>query len=477
MGRGLMDDNDILQPGRINSLLYSMFSDAFMELYQHVNIGMKQPCPELYKLTLQAETHGYEYKEYFTKYLEEKNRINSEYGHRGELSVKEHILRLQNVINLMNSIGSFTLQKRYPKPVAEKEDEYRITFLNYDIRNIESNPLVESLINFYYDELAREYEKKPDIERRKTASLRGKRAYIFYEKYKEYEASGFDTRRINEIFGITDDEREILEYWISELLPYGLSATVFAQAGMGKSNFSTFIIQLILILKPKWEIITTIPLIFSYMMDGERRFPDYKIDRVHFVSNMSELLMVSADIVLRDKIPAIILDEFDSALKTTEMRSKGGLNLLDYVYLERHYDVQGPLMIYHVRKDIPVPMRISTVSSDVFTVTNYVNRNTKHMIRVVSNPTKWQNGWRGGGRYLPIPLATLPYHNQGTSPFTILDVDMKWLNAHIRGTKKEAAKQIKELLPLRQWDKEYQKELEKERKATIEPRNVRKNNF
>ena len=61
-------------------------------------------------------------------------------------------------------------------------------------------------------------------------------------------------------------------------------------------------------------------------------------------------------------------------------------------------------------------------------------------------------------------------------PFTILDVDMQWLNSHVKGTKKDAAKQIKHLVPLRQWDKEYQKkhdkERERERRSTIEPRNL-----
>ena len=39
---------------------------------------------------------------------------------------------------------------------------------------------------------------------------------------------------------------------------------------------------------------------------------------------------------------------------------------------------------------------------------------------------------------------------------------MQWLNAHVTGTKREALKQIQELLPQRGWDKEYQKERKKE---------------
>ena len=472
-------EDDKFQPGRINALLYALFSDAFNEMYQHIRIGMRQPCPDLLKLTLQAETHGVEYRDYYSEYIKKKQEINHRYGNGSDISVREHFERLQNVTTLMNSIGSFRLHERNPYPQSEEEDEYFINCFDYDVSGVDPEiPLVKSLIEFYYDELAREFEKKPDHARRKSATLRGKRAYVFYTKYKEYEKSGFDNKRIEEIFGMTDAERDILEYWITELLPYGISTTVFAKAGMGKSNFSTFIIQCILILKPKWDIVTTIPLIFSHMMNGEERFPEYQIDRVKFVSNMSELLMISSEIVLNDRVPAVIIDEFDSALTTTEMRSKAGTNLKDYVFLERHYDVQGPLFIYHVRKDIPVPMRNQTISADVFMITNYVNRRTRHVIRVISNPRRWQSGWRGGGRYLPVPLASIPYHNQGTSPFTVMDVDTQWLNSHVRGTKKEAAKQIKQLVPLRGWDKEYQKQLEKERererRATVEPRNPRK---
>ena len=448
-----MDENNMLQPGRINSMLYSIFDDAFNELYEHIRIGMKQPCPDLLKLTMQAETHGKGYKEFYSDYLKKKDDIDDLYGNHPELSIREHILRLQNVVMLMKRIGSFRLHERYPYPEGEEEDEYSITCFDYDVSDVDSEiPLVKSLIDFYYSELAKEYEKKSEHARMRAATLRGKRAYVFYKKYKEYEKSGFDSRMIEEIFGMSDKEREILEYWIGELLPHGISTTVFAKAGMGKSNFSTFIIQCILILKPKWDIITTIPLIFSHMMDGERLFPDYQIDRVKFVSNMSELLMASSDIVLNDRIPAVIIDEFDSALTTTEMRSKAGSNLRDYVYLERHYDVQGPLFIYHVRRDIPVPMRNQTISSDVFMITNYVNRRTRHVSRVVSNPTRWQTGWREGGRYLPIPLTNMPYYNQGTSPFTVMDVDVQWLNANVRGVKKDAARQIKQLVPLRGWE-------------------------
>ena len=47
-------EDDKFQPGRINALLYSLFSDAFNEMYQHIRIGMKQPCPDLLKLTLHS---------------------------------------------------------------------------------------------------------------------------------------------------------------------------------------------------------------------------------------------------------------------------------------------------------------------------------------------------------------------------------------------------------------------------------------
>jgi len=451
-------DNDLLQPGRINSLLLNLMSYAFDELTNHIYIGGDSPCPYLKGLTYQAELHSRDYPESFGIYEEQKTKITRKFGNNKEISVQEHIEQMYNVFSLLHRIGSFQLDERNPYPEDLPPDDYSLTAFDYDVSDVDEKiPLVSKLIDFYYDETRKEFEKKPEKLRKTSAKERGKKAYLWYMKYKEYEASGFDTRKIEEIFGISQEEQDILEYWIEKILPHGLATSVFAKAGSGKSNLSTFLIQAILIMKPDWDVITTLPLIFSYLMDGSKHFPEYNIDRVHFVTTSGEMLIEEAKIGLKNRIPAIILDEFDTALISIQMIGKVGTNLKDYMFVERHYDVRGPMLIYHTRKDIPVTMRNKIISADVFMVTTYHNRLTRKIKHVLSNPEidkmATERGLYGKERYLPIPMSTLPYYNQGTSTFDLMDVDMQWFNMHLSGTKKDALKKILTMIPERGWDK------------------------
>lgn len=451
-----------MQPGRVNAILMRLMSESFDELSYHVKMGGKSNCQKLLMLTYQAELHASGYPESLALYEERKKYLDGRYYSSPLISVSEHIERLQSVIDLLKRIGSFRLRERRPYPQSQEPDDYSFTAFDYDISAVEDDiPMVKQLIEFFYEELWKEFEKKSDASRKRASVERAKKAYVFYVKYKEYEQTGFNTRKIEEIFGISDIEQSILDHWIEELLPHGLSTSVFAKAGMGKSNLSTFIIQVILIMRPNWDIITNLPIICSPFMDGEKKFPDYKIDRLHFVIKSGDMLMESAKIGISGRIPAIILDEFDSSLLSTQMRGQAGTNLKDYMFVERHYDVQGPLFIYHVRNDIPVPMRNKIISHDIFIVAFYVNRIKRSTRRVVTNPETWQYGHRGGERYLPIPLSSLPYHNQGSSPFDILDVNMQWLNSHLTGTKKEVLRKILELIPKRGWEEEEKKKGEK----------------
>ena len=451
------------QPGRINSLLLRLLSESFDELSEHIFIGGKIPCPKLLMLTYQAELHGAGYPASIKIYNDVKENINKRYHSSNILSVTEHYEKLQNVINLLKRIGSFRLRERNPYPEAQEPDDYSFTGFDYDISEVDDNDsLVKKLTEFYYAELWKEFEKKSDASRKRAAVERAKASFIFYQKYREYERSGFDTRKIEEIFGIPEWEQQILDYWIEELLPHGISTSVFAKAGMGKSNLSTFVIMACLIMRPNWDIITNLPLIFSPFMDKEHtNFPELVIDRLHFVIKSGDLLMESAKVGLKGRIPAVILDEFDSSLLSSQMRGKVGTNLKDYMFVERHYDVQGPLFIYHVRKDIPVPMRNKIISHDIFIVAYYVNRIRRVTQRVVTNPDKWKYGRPHGERYLPIPRSSLPYHNQGSSPFDMLDVDMQWLNSHLTGTKMDVLKAILKLVPERGWEEEEKKSTKK----------------
>lgn len=455
--------DDYSQPGRINWRLYKYISSALSELDKHIRIGGNQECPDLIILKSQVELYASDYPSAISEYTTEMENIDRKYGRSMTMSIPKHIRMTQVVMNTLNEIGTFRLRERNPYPEIHEPDDYDMNIFSFDISNVDSEiPVVRKLTEVYYSELRKEFENKPDHSRRKEAERRAKRAYIFVQKYREYEAGGFKRTDIENIFGIDRYHQDILQFWINELLPYGISTSLFAKAGMGKSNTSTFICQMILIMRPQWDIITNLPIMFSPLMDTKDDFKDIKIERFYFVKNMSELLLRTADIGLNDRVPAIILDEFDSSMTTEQMRSKMGQSLNRYMYMERHWDTQGPLFIYHTRKDIPVPMRDSKISHDVYMITVYSNYITRRNKRIVTNPNAWDLRPTGGKRYLPIPLTTLPYHTLGTSPFEI-DVDTQWLDARITGTQKEALRQIRKLVPERGWDKELQRQQEKER--------------
>ena len=461
----MIEDRDYSQPGRINFRLYKYLTNALDELKEHIKIGGYQECPHLIIFEDQAKLYASDYSSAYSYYLNEIENLDKRYGKTISLSVPSHIRRMQLLLNVFHDIGTLRLNERNSYPEANPVDDYSFDFFNYDTKNLDykNNETLKKLSEFYYGELRKEYENRSDSLRKREAQRRAGRAYIFTMKYKEYEKNGFQKSDIKNIFGIDEIEQKIIDYWLNELLPYGISTSIFAKAGAGKSNFSAVICQFILIMKPQWDIITNLPFVFSPLMDIDHDFDEIKIDRFHFVISMSELLMETAKITLNNRIPSILLDEFDSALTTDQMRAQAGMNLRNYIYLERHWDTQGPLFVYHTRKDIPVVMREEIISHAVFMVTIYSNYLTRRSKRVLSNPDYWQNKPMGGRRYLPIPLTTLPYHSWGTSPFTVMDVDMKWLNAHVTGTKKSALKQILDLIPKREWDEKYQKKLRKER--------------
>ena len=91
----------------------------------------------------------------------------------------------------------------------------------------------KKLIDFYYGQLRKEFERKSDLARIRESKRRGKRAYLFLMKYKEYEAGGFKRDSIEQIFGADRKQQIIMDYWIDQLLDYGISTPIFAKAGMG----------------------------------------------------------------------------------------------------------------------------------------------------------------------------------------------------------------------------------------------------
>lgn len=444
--------SDILQPGRINFLLYKMLSETFNELYINVRRGVKMPCPNLRSLIDHTKIHAYGYPA-LDIYNKECMDIERKYGSSSMIDIRQEYEKVQSLIKLLKGIGSFSLNPRYAYSENPKPDDWDFTAFNYDISDVDSNPDIEKIKDFYFKELEKEYQEKPDNERRKEAYTRAKRTYLFYQKYREYEASGYDTTLIEQIFGITKAEQQTLKYWLSQLAYDGMISVLFAPAGQGKTNTGAFIVQSILIMYPRWDVLTNIPFSFAPKIIQGEHLINYQIDRIKFVENMSELLVESANSMLNGRIPVPILDEMDSARIRTQARNAESVSFKAYEYVERHLDTQGPLMIYHVMKDIPTELQPGGLSRNVFGVFMYNNlAEQKSPKRVISNPMVYENNTEGL-KYFPVPLTNLPYHAHGFSPFSI-DVDMQWLNQQLGiTTKEDAARNIIRLIPLRGWER------------------------
>ena len=460
----MVDDADPLRPGRINALLYRMISDAFYEFYVNVRRGTKNQCPKLHSLKNQAEIHALGYPALET-YKKETADLDKQFGKENTMDPIQQYHRLHSVISLLKSIGSFSLNPRYTYAEEEEPDDWDFTAFNYDISGVDTTPEIENLSRFYYAELEKEFQDKRDIQRKKEADTRAKRTWLFYQKYREYEESDFDTNLIEDIFGITREEQRTLKHWLSELTFDGQISVLFAPAGQGKSNAGAFVVQSILIMYPRWDILTDIPFIFAPKILQSERLINFQIDRIKFVENMSEMLTESANSLLAGRIPVPILDEMDSARIKIQARMRESVSFKFYEYIERHLDTQGPLMIYHLKKDIPTELQPGGLSHQVFSVSPYTNLyEHKKSKRVISSPTYWEI-MPHGMRYFPVPLTNLPYHAHGFSPFTI-DVDMQWLNQQLGiSTKEQAAKKILQLIPARGWEKKFRREKIEPQKA------------
>ena len=207
------------------------------------------------------------------------------------------------------------------------------------------------------------------------------------------------------------------------------------------------------------------PDIVKFMGDHNEALRDYRIPKIILVDKMSELLEESAKCILRNVIPAPVIDEMDSALVSSQMRGKIGVSLQAYTWVERHLDTQGPLLVYHYYWSIPKDVRIGGLAHKILGVFWYSNYVTRRRKRVVSRPDMWEfNPTRSGMRYFPVALTSLPYHNKGWSSYHI-DVDMQWVNQKIgNATQREAARRILEMMPKREWEKEEKKEPKKREK-------------
>ena len=210
-------------------------------------------------------------------------------------------------------------------------------------------------------------------------------------------------------------------YWLDTVFLYnGLSTVVRARPGTGKTHLGAWVILRASIAHPNWDFLTNIP---WYWIDdpslGDCIFPN-----LYTVHSMSEMLRKSAESVLSGRIPAIIVDEMDSAVTSQAWREKKSNAWKVHTYLAAHLGARGPLLLYHFWNDIPNYLRIG----------GNVNR---HLGIEIYNRERHVFARSTFPHDLVIDGDFIPYSRHGLGGFRI-DVDMQELSTSIHETRKDA---------------------------------------
>lgn len=201
----------------------------------------------------------------------------------------------------------------------------------------------------------------------------------------------------------------------TNLLRTGMVSVLYGKAGTGKSHFLSWLITRSLVSYPNWDIYTNLPLFwFDHKSLEELSLPNvYKID------SMSEMLYKSALSVLNKRQPVVILDVMDQVLTSRKWNSKENLSWETFMNIERHLKVRGPLLVYHITRAIPEPMRERRITEFVYKMV--VHGRMKYLYNC------------DGKQKIEITGFSVPYATLGTFSFQI-DVDMGKLLRSIQTT-------------------------------------------
>jgi len=232
----------------------------------------------------------------------------------------------------------------------------------------------------------------------------------------------------------------------TNLLRTGMVSVLYGKAGTGKSHFLAWLITRALVSFPNWDIYTNLPLFwFDHKSLEELSLPNvYKID------SMSEMLYRSALSVLNKRQPVVILDEMDQVLTSRKWNSKENLSWETFMNIERHLKVRGPLLVYHITRAIPEPMRERRITEFIYKMV--VHGRMKYLYNC------------DGKQKIEISGFAIPYATLGTFSFQI-DVDMGRLLRSIQTTEiTESATFIRDHINEFRFNLDEEEEREKEEK-------------
>lgn len=221
----------------------------------------------------------------------------------------------------------------------------------------------------------------------------------------------------------TCPEEEKIRLWPGSLCFHkGQATVVVGSQGKGKTNLLAFLIERAIRHRPEWEIYSNIPFPWDEELAGIVPPPP----RLHSISTMSELLRGIAQTVLAGREPAVVIDEMDQVATSHEWMTERSESWTKFLFVERHLRVWGPILAYHVREHVPLPLRANAALRGSYL--RVIVRHGKHQFVRAEDPTYFGGIWE----------SVLPFLTLGLRGFEI-DVDMRELQTVARGSHRRVA--------------------------------------
>jgi len=284
--------------------------------------------------------------------------------------------------------------------------------------------IITSKISFPIDqslkdnELVKELARFIEEDREDTINKRDALQWAFlYMNYLQSLKNGSITLEYRKMIEGEDrgPDNSFSSFIKTNLLRTGMVSVLYGKAGTGKSHFLSWLITRALVSFPNWDIYTNLPLFWF----DHKSLQEISLPNVYKIDSMSEMLYKSALSVLNRRQPVVILDEMDQVLTSRRWNSKENLSWETFMNIERHLKIRGPLLIYHITKAIPEPMRERRITEFIYKLA--IHEGERYLYDCE------------GKKKFEISGFVIPYSTLGTFSFQI-DVDMGKLLRSIQTT-------------------------------------------
>jgi len=283
---------------------------------------------------------------------------------------------------------------------------------------------ITSKINFPIDQSLKDNESVKELarfieeDREDTINQRDASQWAFlYMNYLKSLKNGSITLEYRKMIEGEDrgPDNSFNSFIKTNLLRTGMVSVLYGKAGTGKSHFLSWLITRALVSFPNWDIYTNLP----FFWFDHKSLQELSLPNVYKIDSMSEMLYKSALSVLNKRQPVVILDEMDQVLTSRRWNSKENLSWETFMNIERHLKIRGPLLVYHITKAIPEPMRERRITEFVYKL-------------AIHSGERYLYDCEGKKKF-EISGFVIPYSTLGTFSFQI-DIDMGKLLRSIQTT-------------------------------------------